>query len=216
MFLRNSLVSDHYLFWFFVLFARKAGRKHGGESGGKALRSSVPVAARLIEFMQPAEQSGDEIVEMHRANVLLITAVQKNAPVSKDTTKRKKIGGFCHLTWSELSWGPGRIAARADRMIRNHCLQWNHGMPWPGAQMRECLAWRKLFGKKRARCSGAGSAGSIPSIFEQDDKHMYGGHAIVAGASVPRWGLWDWPLPSKVTRPRRSRHALFFGDGAIY
>jgi len=117
----------------------------------------------------------------------------------------QKIGGFCHLYIGQEAVVTGAIAAiRFDDYIITAYRDHAHALA-RGTSANACMA--ELFGKDTGCSRGLG--GSMH--FFDKERHMYGGHAIVAAHVPLACGL---AFACKYRNEDRVT-LCFFGDGAI-
>ena len=149
--------------------------------------------------MQPPEQRDE--VEM-LSLMLLIRRFEERA---SQQYQAQKIGGFCHLYIGQEAVVCGAVAAaRADDYLITAYRDHAHALA-RGTSADACMA--ELFGKATGCSRGLG--GSM-HYFDKE-RHMYGGHAIVA-AHVPLAA--GMAFASKYRDEDRVT-LCFFGDGAI-
>jgi pyruvate dehydrogenase E1 component alpha subunit len=149
--------------------------------------------------MQPPEQRDE--VEM-LSLMLLIRRFEERA---SQQYQAQKIGGFCHLYIGQEAVITGAIAAtRSDDYLITAYRDHAHALA-RGTSANACMA--ELFGKVTGCSRGLG--GSM-HYFDKE-RHMYGGHAIVA-AHVPLAA--GMAFASKYRGEDRVT-LCFFGDGAI-
>jgi len=117
----------------------------------------------------------------------------------------QKIGGFCHLYIGQEAVVTGALAAiRFDDYIITAYRDHAHALA-RGTSANACMA--ELFGKNTGCSRGLG--GSMH--FFDKERHMYGGHAIVAAHVPLACGL---AFACKYRNEDRVT-LCFFGDGAI-
>jgi len=117
----------------------------------------------------------------------------------------QKIGGFCHLYIGQEAVVTGAIAAiRFDDYVITAYRDHAHALA-RGTSANACMA--ELFGKDTGCSRGLG--GSMH--FFDKERHMYGGHAIVAAHVPLACGL---AFACKYRNEDRVT-LCFFGDGAI-
>ncbi len=149
--------------------------------------------------MPPPEQRDE--VEM-LSLMLLIRRFEERA---SQQYQAQKIGGFCHLYIGQEAVIAGAIAAtRPDDYLITAYRDHAHALA-RGTSANACMA--ELFGKVTGCSRGLG--GSM-HYFDKE-RHMYGGHAIVA-AHVPLAA--GMAFASKYREEDRVT-LCFFGDGAI-
>jgi len=149
--------------------------------------------------MQPPEQRDE--VEM-LSLMLLIRRFEERA---SQQYQAQKIGGFCHLYIGQEAVVVGAVAAtRPDDYLITAYRDHAHALA-RGTSANACMA--ELFGKATGCSRGLG--GSM-HYFDKE-RHMYGGHAIVA-AHVPL--AVGMAFASKYRGEDRVT-LCFFGDGAI-
>jgi pyruvate dehydrogenase E1 component subunit alpha len=149
--------------------------------------------------MEPPEQRDE--VEM-LSLMLLIRRFEERA---SQQYQAQKIGGFCHLYIGQEAVIVGAIAAtRADDYLITAYRDHAHALA-RGTSANACMA--ELFGKATGCSRGLG--GSM-HYFDKE-RHMYGGHAIVA-AHVP---LAAGMAFAAKYRGEDRVTLCFFGDGAI-
>ena len=149
--------------------------------------------------MQPPEQRDE--VEM-LGLMLLIRRFEERA---SQQYQAQKIGGFCHLYIGQEAVVTGAVAAaRPDDYLITAYRDHAHALA-RGTSANACMA--ELFGKATGCSRGLG--GSMH--FFDKERHMYGGHAIVA-AHVPLAA--GMAFASKYRDEDRVT-LCFFGDGAI-
>src|ERR1041384_7820404 len=149
--------------------------------------------------MQPVEQRDE--VEM-LSLMLLIRRFEERA---SQQYQAQKIGGFCHLYIGQEAVVCGAVAAaRPDDYLITAYRDHAHALV-RGTSANACMA--ELFGKATGCSRGLG--GSM-HYFDRE-RHMYGGHAIVA-AHVPL--AVGMAFASKYREEDRVT-LCFFGDGAI-
>ena len=148
----------------------------------------------------PSAEQRDE-VEM----LWLMLLIRRFEERASQQYQAQKIGGFCHLYIGQEAVVTGAIAAIrfADYIItayRDHA----HALA-RGTSANACMA--ELFGKDTGCSRGLG--GSMH--FFDKERHMYGGHAIVAAHVPLACGL---AFACKYRNEDRVT-LCFFGDGAI-
>src|SRR3982074_245340 len=149
--------------------------------------------------MQRPEQRDE--VEM-LALMLLIRRFEERA---SQQYQAQKIGGFCHLYIGQEAVVCGAVAAaRPDDYLITAYRDHAHALA-RGTSANACIA--ELFGKATG---GPGGLGGSMHYFDRE-RHMYGGHAIVA-AHVPL--AVGMAFASKYREEDRVT-LCFFGDGAI-
>ena len=149
--------------------------------------------------MEPPEQRDE--VEM-LSLMLLIRRFEERA---SQQYQAQKIGGFCHLYIGQEAVIAGAIAAtRPDDYLITAYRDHAHALA-RGTSANACMA--ELFGKATGCSRGLG--GSM-HYFDKE-RHMYGGHAIVA-AHVP---LAAGMAFAAKYRGEDRVTLCFFGDGAI-
>jgi len=117
-----------------------------------------------------------------------------------------KIGGFCHLYIGQEAVVAGSFAAvRPDDYVITAYRDHAHALG-RGTSMNACMA--ELFGKATGCSKGLG--GSMH--FFDKDRHVYGGHAIVAAHIPLAIGL---AFAAKYRGEDRVT-LCYFGDGAIH
>src|SRR5205809_1850580 len=149
--------------------------------------------------MQPAEQRDE--VEM----LWLMLLIRRFEERASQQYQAQKIGGFCHLYIGQEAVVCGAVAAaRPDDYLITAYRDHAHALAG-GTSAHACMA--ELFGKATGCSRGLG--GSM-HYFDKE-RHMYGGHAIVA-AHVPL--AVGMAFASKYRNEDRVT-LCFFGDGAI-
>ncbi len=149
--------------------------------------------------MQPAEQRDE--VEM----LWLMLLIRRFEERASQQYQAQKIGGFCHLYIGQEAVVTGAIAAtRFDDYIITAYRDHAHALA-RGTSANACMA--ELFGKDTGCSRGLG--GSMH--FFDKERHMYGGHAIVAAHVPLACGL---AFACKYRNEDRVT-LCFFGDGAI-
>src|SRR5213079_1622680 len=147
---------------------------------------------------QPEQRDEVEMLSL----MLLIRRFEERA---SQQYQAQKIGGFCHLYIGQEAVVCGAVAAaRADDYLITAYRDHAHALA-RGTSANACMA--ELFGKATG-CS-RGLSGSM-HYFDRE-RHMYGGHAIVA-AHVPL--AVGMAFASKYRDEDRVT-LCFFGDGAI-
>src|SRR3954465_7620087 len=147
---------------------------------------------------QPEQRDEVEMLSL----MLLIRRFEERA---SQQYQAQKIGGFCHLYIGQEAVVCGAVAAvRPDDYLITAYRDHAHALA-RGTSANACMA--ELFGKATGCSRGLG--GSM-HYFDRE-RHMYGGHAIVA-AHVPR--AVGMAFASKYRDEDRVT-LCFFGDGAI-
>src|SRR6476660_3262058 len=147
---------------------------------------------------QPVQRDEVEILSL----MLLIRRFEERA---SQQYQAQKIGGFCHLYIGQEAVVCGAVAAaRPDDYLITAYRDHAHALA-RGTSANACMA--ELFGKATGCSRGLG--GSM-HYFDKE-RHMYGGHAIVA-AHVPLAA--GMAFASKYRGEDRVT-LCFFGDGAI-
>jgi len=147
---------------------------------------------------QPEERDEVEMLSL----MLLIRRFEERA---SQQYQAQKIGGFCHLYIGQEAVVVGAIAAtRPDDYLITAYRDHAHALA-RGTSADACMA--ELFGKATGCSRGLG--GSM-HYFDRE-RHMYGGHAIVAAHVPLATGL---AFASKYREEDRVT-LCFFGDGAI-
>src|SRR4051812_38707967 len=147
---------------------------------------------------QPEQRDEVEML----SSMLLIRRFEERA---SQQYQAQKIGGFCHLYIGQEAVVCGAVAAaRPDDYLITAYRDHAHALA-RGTSANACMA--ELFGKATGCSRGLG--GSM-HYFDKE-RHMYGGHAIVA-AHVPL--AVGMAFASKFRNEDRVT-LCFFGDGAI-
>src|SRR5437763_3686186 len=147
---------------------------------------------------QPEQRDEVEMLSL----MLLIRRFEERA---SQQYQAQKIGGFCHLYIGQEAVVCGAVAAaRPDDYLITAYRDHAHALA-RGTSANACMA--ELFGKATGCSRGLG--GSM-HYFDRE-RHMYGGHAIVA-AHVPL--AVGMAFASKYREEDRVT-LCFFGDGAI-
>src|SRR4051812_36479162 len=124
---------------------------------------------------QPEQRDEVEMLSL----MLLIRRFEERA---SQQYQAQKIGGFCHLYIGQEAVVTGAIAAaRPDDYFITAYRDHAHALA-RGTTANACMA--ELFGKSTGCSRGLG--GSMHYFDKQ--RHMYGGHAVVAGARPPPGG----------------------------
>jgi len=148
----------------------------------------------------PSAEQRDE-VEM----LWLMLLIRRFEERASQQYQAQKIGGFCHLYIGQEAVVTGAIAAiRFDDYIITAYRDHAHALA-RGTSANACMA--ELFGKDTGCSRGLG--GSMH--FFDKERHMYGGHAIVAAHVPLACGL---AFACKYRNEDRVT-LCFFGDGAI-
>jgi pyruvate dehydrogenase E1 component alpha subunit len=148
----------------------------------------------------PSAEQRDE-VEM----LWLMLLIRRFEERASQQYQAQKIGGFCHLYIGQEAVVTGALAAiRFDDYIITAYRDHAHALA-RGTSANACMA--ELFGKKTGCSRGLG--GSMH--FFDKERHMYGGHAIVAAHVPLACGL---AFACKYRNEDRVT-LCFFGDGAI-
>ena len=149
--------------------------------------------------MSSAEQRDE--VEM----LWLMLLIRRFEERASQQYQAQKIGGFCHLYIGQEAVVTGALAAiRFDDYIITAYRDHAHALA-RGTSANACMA--ELFGKDTGCSRGLG--GSMH--FFDKERHMYGGHAIVAAHVPLACGL---AFACKYRNEDRVT-LCFFGDGAI-
>jgi pyruvate dehydrogenase E1 component alpha subunit len=148
----------------------------------------------------PSAEQRDE-VEM----LWLMLLIRRFEERASQQYQAQKIGGFCHLYIGQEAVVTGALAAiRFDDYIITAYRDHAHALA-RGTSANACMA--ELFGKNTGCSRGLG--GSMH--FFDKERHMYGGHAIVAAHVPLACGL---AFACKYRNEDRVT-LCFFGDGAI-
>src|SRR5690349_17208525 len=148
----------------------------------------------------PSAEQRDE-VEM----LWLMLLIRRFEERASQQYQARKIGGFCHLYIGQEAVVTGALAAiRFDDYIITAYRDHAHALA-RGTSANACMA--ELFGKNTGCSRGLG--GSMH--FFDKERHMYGGHAIVAAHVPLACGL---AFACKYRNEDRVT-LCFFGDGAI-
>jgi len=148
----------------------------------------------------PSAEQRDE-VEM----LWLMLLIRRFEERASQQYQAQKIGGFCHLYIGQEAVVTGAIAAiRFDDYVITAYRDHAHALA-RGTSANACMA--ELFGKDTGCSRGLG--GSMH--FFDKERHMYGGHAIVAAHVPLACGL---AFACKYRNEDRVT-LCFFGDGAI-
>jgi len=148
----------------------------------------------------PSAEQRDE-VEM----LWLMLLIRRFEERASQQYQAQKIGGFCHLYIGQEAVVTGALATiRVDDYIITAYRDHAHALA-RGTAANACMA--ELFGKNTGCSRGLG--GSMH--FFDKERHMYGGHAIVAAHVPLACGL---AFACKYRNEDRVT-LCFFGDGAI-